>query len=445
MRYCSRLLELMLAVLLTVAAGPSWAQAPSAAPPGDLPPSHPPIVEGGPRSAPGGPHGMGQHGMQRRDVSAPSPSVPQGNVRVTVMSPLGEPVVGAPVALVQLTQGGGASGTQPVQNAVSDAQGRTEFTGLPASESTGYRVTVDHASTTYRSAPFRVLHTMGLEVILPVYPTTQRLDDTQVAMRAFVFVEPRSDVFQFEVLLQLNNVGMVTWLPADISMHLPGGARAFTPKDSNSDLRFATNVDEVATLEGSVPPGAHDVGFSFQVPNDETSTAHFEFSLPPRVAEARILAEAGSHTTLAVDGFPPATRSTNPHGQVLLSTQTTVQNAGVSLTGLSLTLGGLPLGNSGRWYALLAALTLAVGGARVAWSSGGSSKNSRKETARQLAQAQELVLDELVQLHRARRAGRVGPRAYETARAVLIDALARLELTRSKSRTKRPRPAKDQA
>jgi len=444
MRYRGRLLETMLALLLTLLAGPSWAQAPSAARPDGLPPSHPPIGEAAGHSAPGS-REMDLGGMPRRDVSAPSSSVPPGTVRVTVVSPLGEPFAGAPVSLVQLTQGGPTSETEPARSGVSDSQGRVEFAGIPASESTGYRVTVDHASTSYRSTPFRVLPTAGHEVIVHVYPTTRKLDETQVAMRAFVFVEPRSDLFQFEVLLQLNNVGTVTWLPADISMRLPEGAQAFTSKDSNSGLRFAADGDEVATLHGTVPPGAHEVAFSFQVPNDEGSTAHFEFTLPPRVAEARILAEAGRHTTLMVDGFPPATRSTNPHGQVILATQTSVQAAGVPLDGLSLTLGGLPPGNSGRWYALLAALALAGGGIRIAWISGRSGRSARKEIAQQLSQARNLMLEELVQLHRARRAGQVGPQAYDTARGVLIDALARLELLRPKSKTKRSRPSRSQA
>ena len=438
------MLQWLVAAVLTLTTRPSAAQgppaatpAPSAATPASLPPGHPPI-DGDAPDPEAGPRAMGDSGRLPRDVSAPSPTVPQGTVRVTVRGPGGEPVAGDAVVLVALGPGADEK-PRPVQSGTSDPQGRTEFSGLPASASTGYHVIVVHASATYASTPFRVLDSMGHRVVLHVYPATRQLDETQVAMRAFVFVEPRSDIFQFEVLFQIHNPGPVTWLPTDISLRLPEGAQAFTPKESDSDLAFAAPDDEVAVLRGTVPPGAHDVGFSFQVPNDESSTAHFEFALPPRVAEARVLTEAGRRTTLTVDGFPPATRSTNPHGQTLLSAQTSMQATGAPLSELSLTVGGLPLGNSGRWYALLAALALVVGGVRIAWASSRKGKDAGKETARQLAQARTLMLDELVQLHRARRAGRVGPHAFDTARTVLIDALARLELAQPRPASRHPR------
>ncbi len=90
-------------------------------------------------------------------------------------------------------------------------------------------------------------------------------------------------------------------------------------------------------------------------------------------------------------------------------------------------LSGIPTPGPGRWYALVIALCLGVGGvfaANGAFDDAGGGKDLAADKKR----AREVLLRELVALEAARRAERIGPRSYEQSRSALIDAIARLGL-----------------
>jgi hypothetical protein len=252
-------------------------------------------------------------------------------------------------------------------------------------------------------------------------------------------VEPRQDAFHFEVLLQALNLGASTWSAGDMFIELPARSEGFS-SSGGASLDCVPVSDRRIRLRGSVPPGQHDVSFTFQVPARGNATERFELRLPPRVAELRVLAEAGRTMHLRVAGFPPAQRTRSEQGQPLLVTQHTATGNNAALSSLSIELGGLPTPGPSRYLALLLALAFLVGGPAIATLLPASSR--RKRQARRgpagLSQARKLLLDECVLLHQARGEGRIGESAFTAARQALLDAIGRLELLRSDP--VRPRP-----
>jgi hypothetical protein len=252
-------------------------------------------------------------------------------------------------------------------------------------------------------------------------------------MRGYLYIETRDDVFQFEVLFRVFNVGLVTWVPQDVVMRLPKGFKAFKAQDSMTDVRFEP-VDGVgARLKGTFSPGQNEVSFRFQVPKTAQDSAAFHVGLPPHVAEMRVIAEASSAMNLDVDGFDRPVPTANNNGQRVLVAVKQLRRRDEEIKEFVATLSGIPVPGPGRWVAVLIALGFGIGGvfaARGAFDDAGAGKTAAADKKK----ARELLLRELVALEAARRAERIGPRSYEQSRSRLIDAVARLGVVPERSR-----------
>ena len=121
----------------------------------------------------------------------------------------------------------------------ADASGKVTFSGLDQSTNYSYRVTVKSGAAEYASNPFQFRENVGHRVLLHSYPVTREIKGSMIGMRGFVYIEPRDDVFQFEVLFRVFNVGRVTWVPSGSTfMRLPEGYKAFKANESMADTRF---------------------------------------------------------------------------------------------------------------------------------------------------------------------------------------------------------------
>jgi hypothetical protein len=271
-------------------------------------------------------------------------------------------------------------------------------------------------------------------------PTTDSLERVQVAFRAVIQVEPREDACIFEVLLQVVNLDRVTWIPTDVGVDLPTDATAYAPGMSDL-LRTEPLAAGRVRLAGAVLPGEHQTSFSFQVPRAPTADAHFTVGLPPRIAAVEVLALAGSSTQLVVSGFPLPTRTRSTRGDPILVTERQALSAADDLSRLDLTLSGLPTRGSGRTVALILALVCFVGGLLVAWR-GRRPARSRLEKLRDIDQARDLILHELLLITPAPAAQRKPPPSLEPKGSDLLDRLARLDLLRETYRKppRRQRP-----
>jgi hypothetical protein len=129
---------------------------------------------------------------------------------------------------------------------------------------------------------------------------------------------------------------------------------------------------------------------------------------------------------LDVDGFEPPQSATNQTGERVLVTRRVMQR-GAELKGFNVLLTGLPTPGPGRWNAVLLAGALALAGVGSArdWFTA-RVKAHRQIAIQDVTQAREILLAELVELEAAREAEQIGPGAYDQARRILVDSLARI-------------------
>jgi hypothetical protein len=427
----------------TVPPGHPPVQAAGQEPPADeLPAGHPPVAPGGAPEPGGAPapagHAAAPRPGARTDTAVPSSELPVGVIEARIADAQGAPLPGTPVKLAILRQSVAEGDSKDSRTATTDAAGKARFQGLPAEVRTSFRVLVRQGAAEYASPSFSLREDMGHSVLLHVYPVTSDINRSMVGMRGFVMVQPRDDVFQFEVMFRVFNVGATTWVPEDLVLDLPRGWKGFNAQDSMGDTRFVAEGDRGARLAGTFGPGQQDVAFRFQVPNDHTESASFELSLPPHVAEMQVMAEAAKGMSIEVAGMSPARLTTGDDGRRLLVTGRQLKPGEPEMRELSLRFAGIPTPGDGRWYAAGIAAALALLGLSLAF-------RREEKTAvaalpeKDVARARKLLFDELVALEQARTRDAIGPRTYEAARKALLLALTRLEAALPARREKAPR------
>lgn len=400
-----RLSALLVAAALAWAA-PSLAQA--------LPPGHPGTA--------------GAHAPEpiEEDAITPVQSLPPGTIRVQLVGPDGTPLPHAEVKLgVQFNKvAEGEKKTE--QRAKTDDSGTALFSGLTTGGDFSYRVSSNNGPAEYASDPMQLKADAGLSVLLHVYPVTRNVQEAAVGGIVFVYVETRDDVFQFEVLTRYGNRSRVSWVPDDARMELPSGFKAFKSGEAMTDVRFEEEPGRGAKLRGTFAPGQQQASFRFQVPRHGEGSASFHFGLPPHVGEARFIAEAAPSMELDVDGFEKPQVDVSQTGQRVLVTRRLAARAQAQgLPGFTVHLSGIPTPGWGRWVAVMIAAGLAALGAAVFRGKVGSETQAELQ-ARDAARAKRVLLDELVDLTRARQEDRIGPSTYESARRALVDALSRV-------------------
>ena len=376
--------------------------------------------------APPGHPGMGSSDPQA-DVSEPSPGLDPGTISATIVNERGVPLEGQQVRLGIMFQKISEGDSRSEKFAQANAEGTVQFSGLARSSDHAYRVTVQVGSASYQTSPFNLKQDMGQRVVLHACPSTSDSERAAFGMRGYLYVETRDDVFQCEALFRVFNVGQISWVPKDVVIQLPKGFKAFKAQEAMTDVRFE-QVDGVgARLKGTFPPGQAEASFRFQLPKSNDDSLIFRMSVPPHVAEMRVIAEASSTMNLAVDGFQPPVATANQNGQRVLVSVKQLRERNEELKDFTATLSGIPTPGPGRWFALALAGCMAIGGVFAARgvfddAAGGEDVAADKKRAR------ELLLSELVALEAARREERIGPRSYQQSRVALIDAIARLGL-----------------
>lgn len=383
-------------------------------------------ADSGAAAPPPGHPGMGG-GDQQADVNQSVAGLEPGSITATIVDERGKPLSGQQVRLGILFQKIAEGEARSEKFAQADAEGTVHFTGLARGTDHAYRVTVQAGAASYQTAPFNLRQDMGQRVILHVYPSTSDVEQAQIGMRGYLYVETRDDVFQCEVLFRVFNVGQLTWVPNDVVVQLPKGFKAFKAQEGMTDVHFEA-VDGVgARLKGTFSPGQNEASFRFQMPKGNEDTLTFRMGLPPHVAEMRVIAEASSTMNLDVEGFQPPVPTSNNNGQRVLVSVKQLLRRDETMKDFVATLSGIPTPGPGRWFAIAIALSLAIGGVFAA-NGAFDDASGGKDLAADKKRAREVLLEELVALEAARRAQRIGPRSYEQSRSALIDAIARLGL-----------------
>ncbi|MEP7051860.1 MAG: hypothetical protein ABJB12_15960 [Pseudomonadota bacterium] len=399
---------------------PAQGAQPEAAGGSAVPPGHPGMTSADPAA----------------DVSEATPALAAGVVSATIVNQQGVPLVGTQVRLGILFQKIAEGESRSEKFAQTDSAGSVRFTDLQKGSDHAYRITIASGPASYQTAPFNLRQDMGQRVVLHVFPYTADIDQAMIGMRGYQYIETRDDVFQFEMLFRVFNVGQVTWVPKDVVVQLPKGFKAFKAQEGMTDVHFE-QVDGVgARLKGTFGPGQQEASFRFQMPKFSDDSVSFHMSLPPHVAEMRVIAEASSAMNLEVDGFQPPIATANQNGQRVLVSVKQLLRRDEEIRDFTATITGIPVPGPGRWVAVLVALGMAIAGALAAQGVFDDAAGG-KDAAADKKRAREILLRELVALEAARAADKIGPRSYQQSREHLIDAIARLGLPAERSKPNR--------
>lgn len=382
-----------------------------------MPAGHPPVAGAHPGPA-----------ARAQDSVTLTPDVPPGTIKLTLVDEKSQPLPHHEVKLGILFQKISEGEERKEEIARTDAEGVAVFKGLASSSEFSYRISARSGPAEYSSDPIQLKPDMGVAALLHVYPVTRDINAASIGSRGFVYVETRDDVFQFEVLFRVFNMGGATWVPEGVVMRLPAGFKAFKAGESMSDVRFEEEAGRGARLAGTFSPGQHNVSFRFQISRDEESSASFRFGLLPHTAEIRFIAEAAPSMQLDIEGFERPQTDVNQNGQRVVVTRHVAKRGEPELQFFEATLSGIPTPGPGRWIAVLIAGALAALGFGV-WRGVVGHQAQDELQERDAERARQVLLDELVELTRARREERIGPGTYESARRALVEALSRIVST----------------
>ena len=397
-----------------------------------------------------------EHGMASapRDTEVLARDLPPGTIVVAVRDQNGNPRPGQTVRLRIRRQSPAIGEKITSREGTSNNRGDATFSNLETSSEHSYAALVPFQGALYGSDYTPLRPDFGLRITVHTFPTTRSLEQTQVFTAGLVAIEPSDTVLKLELALDVVNMGRTTWLPDQYAIYLPQGTQAFEPWDRTTGhdavdegtLRFEQQ-GPVAVLVGTVRPGQHRAGFTFQLPNpghrffpwSQTDTAHFELGLPDRVARFTVYSDQAPGLRLVVPGFAEATASQGPANRPVMATSWTASGMQDRLPGVRVTLAGLRTRGTIPFLSVAATVALLIWGLlgiRYARDSG-PAEEDREE-------AQNRLLDELWALERARTEGRIGPKTHASARRALVAALARLEQPRQevRPRGRRPKPSK---
>lgn len=389
-----------------------------------MPPGHPPTGAS--------PHGASPHGAAPQDQVLNDPALPPGVIEAQIVDAQEAPVPNLDVRLGVMFQKISEGESRSQKTLKANSAGIARFEGLASESEYSYRITIKNGPAEYASPPFNLNERMGQRVILHSYPVTSDPQSIVLGMRGTIYVEPRDDIFQFEVFFKVFNMGQVAWVPSDAIMRLPEGFKAFSATESMFDAGFAAEEGRGARLKGTFPPGQRDASFRFQLPKSTESTASFTIGLPPSVVDLQVIALSNPQMTMSVDGFEPAKEVLGKNGDHALLTRKVLRRGERAPSHIVATLTGLPVPGPGRWVASGLAAMIALVGLGIA--SGKLPIAVEKRASSDRARARELLFDELVELEATRRRGEIGPRAYERAKAQLVAAVARLGLPSEKKK-----------
>jgi hypothetical protein len=417
----------------------------SSAAPSDsaLPAGHPPVEgEGLPAGHPrvddqeGGDEAPGDERFFRapQDTSSDDATLPPGSIVVTIKDAQNKPIPRAPVALAVLHSSAAKGDSNERFSAVADENGVARFDGQKTGQGHIYRVITTRGAASYGTPQFILSLTAGKRAVLHSYEVSA---SSNVFMKGDVYVGLREDAIVVEQVIGVLNISPTAWL-AEVPVELPRGFKAFNARDGQDDARIEEDPDKGAVIRGTFPPGQRELSFRYQIPFNHDQSQSLSIRLPQRSVQVRVIAEAAKSMTLAVAGFPPSSRTEGRDGKRYLVTEKTIQQQGDSVSMIDLTLGGLPTRGPGRWIAVaLAALAFVAGLAYVL--QGESDGTVDEDTERDLAEAREALLDEIVSLEKAYRAGEIGPKTYSRVRASLLDALAKIVSMIEETQPKKPK------
>jgi hypothetical protein len=346
----------------------------------------------------------------------PGPELPNATVTVRVVrESIGNDIAGQAVTLT-------ANGRS--RSATTDAQGRAEFTNLPAGQEGRAEAVVD--GETLRSDPFTVPATGGLRVILvagiakaaerkaaeaaqavaapPVQGTVVFGGNSRVLMQ---FADDALQVYY--VLEVLNSARNRVDIGGPLIIDLPPGTSGLTALEGSSPS--ATVAGNRVTIAGPFAPGSTSVQVAYRLAYD-SGTVTLKQPFPAAFQQITVGAQKVGALAMASPQFADVRDVTTQDGKVYA-----LGNGGAlaANTPLTVTLSNLPY-HSGAPRVV----ALGLAGAFILLGVWLGVRTRDGADARTLAERREQLLQELTQLELRRRDGAVGADRYAARRRRLV-------------------------
>ncbi len=411
-----------------------------------MPPGHPPAGGNDRGDSPASPHG-GSGGARKSqlfeappDTAVDDASLPVGTIILSLRDANEQPLPGTDVTLGILHNTVATGESRERKEATTDAEGNLRWDGMAHGSSTSYRVSVTRGKAKFGTEPFAIGDRAGKRVVLHVYNASPDIDETLIGVQGVVYLALRESSIFTQNVFAFYNLGRVAWVPENQTVELPEGYKTFNRPDSMDGV----GIDEVngkGLLRGTIGPGQHQVDYTFSIPLESQDKQVIKLELPPHVAQMRVMVESSKNMNAEVAGFPAARKTKNRDGKRVLVTEKMVSRESGGLTTIEITLTGLPTAGPWRWLAVLLSLGAVVAGF-VYVAQRREQGGPDEETRRDLVEAREALLGEIVELERAHRAGEIGPKTYHRLRDALLDALERLVNKISEAAPKKPAPSR---
>jgi hypothetical protein len=423
-----RSLAVRLALAFVLATSPLLAQSPAAAPNEPAPKASAEPADHADNDAddeaPANPHGPGASGHGGRDgmFQAPedgatdAPDLPPGTLEIKVADPSGKPIPGTAVTLGVLYNSVAKGESRKRLSLSTNEKGVARADHLEMGSTVAYRPMVITEGATFAVMPFRLPEKTGMRAILHVYPVVEAIESALVVTQSVLYTEVKDDRIQVQQAFKVYNFGKNAWVPKDLVVPLPETFTAFTTQQGMTDVGVDAVPKQGVRVHGTFGPGQHMLEFRWQLPYTGEAEVRFDVGMLPHTAASRVIAPASKDMSLEVPGFPPPQSTNDGMGQRALLTEKQLRREDAPLKAVSVVIKGLPTEGPAKIIATLLAASGMVIGVVL-----GAKKPSRKERKADRTR----LLAELEALERARQAGDVGPKTYESARRELLDALAR--------------------
>lgn len=371
------------------------------------------------------PHGTG---APQEPVVNVAPDLSPGQIEVRVIDRRFKQLGGRTVTLKVLHQSIERGNSESTVTAVTDDQGVARFESQGTETDYQYQVLIEDGPAKYPTPPFGFsTKGGGIKVFVPMFEYTQNLNEAVVLSRALLVVVPRDESFTVEVLWRVENYGQKTWVPDNVVFKMPRGFKALQAEEMKGDGRFETAGDEEVKLTGTFPPGKHDLMFRFQLPNEGEPELSFAFPTFLHVGFFKVMVDVSPTMTVSVPGFSPAEETRNREGQKRLVTGRDFLGEKVQAPPeIQINIAGIPTPSQGRSVAAGIAAVIALAGLGSSLGLRRRSNQQASLTPEDLQRAEELLLNELVELEQAFARGTIGRKMRDRTRQQLLEAFARL-------------------
>jgi hypothetical protein len=352
--------------------------------------------------------------------------VPASTVDAVVLDENDQPIANVPVTLSLLRQSVAQGDTRTMRTETSDAAGHVRFSGLQTTSDWSYQVKVQaqaeaNATATYGSPAFNLMGNTGWMVRIHRFPVTTRFEDL---IAGFEFVvaslDIREDAIEVGMEFNLVNLSPKAWsLGSGLDLGLPTGFKGLRASETMDDLKVEPIEGKGAHWTGAFPPGQWTVQYDFKLPYDGESGYDVELPMPSRVLNAAVRVAGRKGTVVRVDGFDAPKEDIAPNGARFLTAMKR-GDPNNPIQRLSIHVTGLPEPGPEKWAAILIGLGGLLAGiyalARVSPESAAPAPIRKRMRNR--------LLEDIVALEKAHRAGEVGPKGYAAERARLLAAIA---------------------